>query len=367
MRQCGVARAEQPTKFDLVLNLNTAKELGLTVPQIHPSARRRGDRIKRRDFLALSASGAALWPLGVRAQEPGRTYRIGALQISSRDSHHIALYNTLSRGGFIEGRNLQIDGQGYGLLPEKFAEHAAELVKAEVDVILCGGAAAIRAAQQATRAIPIVGFTDDMLGEGLVRSLAHPGGNTTGVSILATELDEKRQELLIELIPGARRIAALADTRTTVPKKLQSLQGAASAKGVELVLQSVSTREEIVPAIEVAKASGVAGLNVLASPLLFGNRQMIFARTAALRFPAIYQWQEMAREGGLIGYGPSIVKIYADQVAQLLIQVLRGTRPADLPIRQPTNFGLVVNLKTAKALGLAVPPSILARADEVIE
>ena len=207
-----------------------------------------------------------------------------------------------------------------------------------------------------------------MVGEGLVRSLAHPGGDATGVSILATELDGKRQEILIELFPGVRRIAALADSRTAVPKKLQALQDAARARSVELVIHTVGTPEEIAPAIDAAKASGAAGLNVLASPLFFvPNQRIIFERTAALALPATYQWPEQAREGGLVGYGPSIVQIYRQQVSRLLVELLRGTKPADLPVEQPTTFELVVNLTTAKAIGLTIPESFLARADEVIE
>ena len=145
-----------------------------------------------------------------------------------------ALYDELSRRGFGEGQNLQIDGQGYGLRPEQFAQHAAELVRAKVDVILAGGNPAIRAAQQATATIPILGVTDDMVGSRLVGSMARPGGNTTGISLLATELDGKRLEILIEMVPGARRIAALADTNTTAPRQLQALQDAARARGIEL-------------------------------------------------------------------------------------------------------------------------------------
>jgi putative tryptophan/tyrosine transport system substrate-binding protein len=324
--------------------------------------------IERRKLIALLGGTILALPSEVHGQEPGRTYRIGSLQITSRDApNHIALYDEMSRLGFVEGQNLQIDGQGYGLRPEQFAQHAAELVKAEVDVIHCAGAAAFRAAQQATATIPILGVSDDMVGEGLVRSLAHPGGNTTGVSIFAIELDGKRQELLIELIPGARRIAALADSFTAAPTKLQALQDAARATGAELVIHTIGTPEDIAPAIDAAKASGVAGLNVLASPLLNTNRRIIFERTAALSLPAMYQWPEDAQESGLVGYGPSLVQIYRRQVSRLLAKILRGTKPADIPVEQPTTFELVINLKTAKALGLTIPPAIIGLADEVIE
>ena len=322
----------------------------------------------RRKIIALLGGTILASPLEVHGQEPGRTYRIGALYISPRDAPpYIALYDELSRLGFVEGQNLQVDGPGYGLRPEQFRQHAAELAKAKVDVIVCVGAAAIRAAQQATATIPILGVTDDMVAEGLVRSLANPGGNTTGVSILATELDGKRQELLIELMPGARRIAGLADSLVAGPNKVQALQDTARGRGVEVAIHTVGTPEEIAPAIDAAKASGVAGLNVLASPFFFANRRIIFERAAALGLPAMYQFPEMAQEGGLVAYGPSIVQIYRQQLSRLLVQLLRGTKPADLPVQQPTTFELVVNLKTAKALGLTIPESFLARADDVIE
>ena len=320
--------------------------------------------IDRRKLIALLGGAILAWPLAVRGQEPGRTYRIGALTLPRNAPNQVAFYDELSRLGFVEGQNLKLDEHGYGLRPEQFAQHAAELVAANVDVIVCGGGAAVRAAQQATATIPILGVADDMVGEGLVRSLAHPDGNTTGVSILATELDGKRQELLIELIPGTRHIAALA---ATAPKALQALQDAARAKGVELVIHNVGTPEEIAPAIDAAKASGAAGLNVLPSPLLFGNRRIIFERVAALGLPAMYQWPEMSQEGGVVAYGPSIVQIYRQLMSRLLVQLLRGTKPADLPVQQPTTFELVVNLKTAKGIGLTIPESFLARADEVIE
>ena len=171
----------------------------------------------------------------------------------------------------------------------------------------------------------------------------------------------------MELIPAARHIAALADSLTAASGKLQALRDMARTRNVELDIRAVGTPEEIAPAIDAAKASGAAGLNVLATALLFNNRRIIFERTAALGLPAIYQWPELAQEGGLVGYGPSIVGIYRQQLSRMLVQLFRGTKPGDLPVEQPTTFELVINLKTAKALGLTIPPSILARADEVIE
>jgi putative tryptophan/tyrosine transport system substrate-binding protein len=324
--------------------------------------------MNRRTLIALFGGASLALPLQVRAQQPGRTYRIGGLQSSPREApQNIALLDELRRLGFIEGQNLIIDPHGFGLRSEQFLQAAVELVNAQVDVILAGGNLAIRAAQQATTTLPILGVTDDMVGSGLAASMAHPGANTTGVSLLATELDGKRQELLTELIPAARHIAALTDPNTTAPGQLQALQEAARTHGVDLDIRTAATPEEIKPAIDAAKASGAAGLNVLASPVLFVNRRLIFERAAALHLPAIYQWPEMAREGGLAGYGPSIVQLFRDVVSRQLVKLLEGAKPADLPVEQPTRFELVINLNTAKELGLTIPQTVLLLADEVIE
>ena len=306
-------------------------------------------------------------PLAARAQEPGRTYRLGALFASPHDApHHVALVDELRRVGFVLGQNLSIDARGYGLRTDRFPDIARELVSAKVDVILCGGDPAIRAAQQATATIPILAMTDDMVGSGLVRSLANPGGNTTGVSILANQLDGKRQDILIEIVAGLRRMGTLADSNTTAPRELKALQDAARARGVELSLHRVAKPEEIAPAIDAAKNSGATALNVLATPLLFSNLRVIFERTAARRLPAMYQWPEMAEEGGFAAYGPRIVQIFRELLSRQLVKLLRGAKPADVPVEQPTQFELVVNVKTAKALGLSLPEAVLQRADRVI-
>jgi len=306
--------------------------------------------------------------LPVQAQELGRLYRLGSLHSAPRDApHQVAFFDEVRRLGFVEGQNLIVDWGGFGLRVDAFDEHARALVKARVDVIVVGGDAAVRAAQHATSEIPILGFTDDMVGQGFVHSLAKPGGNTTGVTILAAELDGKRQEILIEAMPRISRIAALVDSTITAPSHLEELAGAARGRGLTLSLHSVDRPEEITAAIDAAKASGAEALNVLASALLFNNRTIIFERVAALRFPAVYQWPEIADQGGLIGYGPRIVQLYRDVMARQVVKLMRGAKPADIPVEQPTKYELVINLKTAKALGLEVPPSLLARADEVIQ
>jgi putative tryptophan/tyrosine transport system substrate-binding protein len=327
------------------------------------------DLLKRREFVRLiGGAAAASWPCTVSAQVPGRMYRLAALSPNPREaSNFVAMFEELRRSGFIEGQNLMIDWRSYGQRVERISEFAAELVRPRIDVIFAGGDLGIRAIQRATATIPIVGFTDDMLGSQLVSSLARPSGNTTGISLLASELDGKRQEILIEAVPGLRRMAALADTETTSPRQLQALQDAARARGVEPSIHRVTKPEEITPAIDAAKASKAAALNVLASPILFANRQVILERAATLRLPAIYQWPDVAEHGGFIGYGPRHVQLYRDVVARQVIKILRGAKPADLPVEQPSKFELVVNLQTAKAIGLEVPASLVLRADKVIE
>jgi putative tryptophan/tyrosine transport system substrate-binding protein len=322
--------------------------------------------MRRREFITLLA--AAAWPIRARAQEQSRKYRIGFLYETPRGApHHAALFDELRRAGFVEGQNLELDWQGFGLRIEQLAQHAAELAKSRVDVIVCGGDLAIRAAQKATATVPIVALTDDMVGQGLVTSMAEHGGNMTGVSIFATELDGKRQEILIEAIPGLQRIATLIDSNTTPMRQLEALADAAHARGVELSLYQVTKLDQIVPAINAAKTSGDSAVNVLASPLLFANSPLIIERLSALRLPAVYQWPEMAEQGGLIGYGPRIIQIYREMIARQLIKLLRGARPADLPVEQPTRFDLVINLKTAKVLGIDLPASLVLRADQLIE
>jgi putative tryptophan/tyrosine transport system substrate-binding protein len=323
--------------------------------------------MRRREFITL-VGGAAAWPLAARGQEPGRIYRLGGVHSSPREApHHIAFFDELRRLGFIDGQNLLVDLAGYGLTVEQFEQHAAELVKTRVDVIMAGGDAAVRAVQRATTEIPILALTDDMVGQGFVRSLDQPGGNTTGVTILASELDGKRQEILIEAVPGVRRVATLADINTTPPSALRTLEDAARARGVELSVRPVARREEISSAVDAARASGAGALNVLGSALLFNNRSIIFERVAALRLPAIYQWPEMAEQGGLIGYGPLLVQLYRDIMSRQLAKLLRGVKPADLPVEQPTRFELIINLQAAKAIGHDVPAPLVLRADKVIE
>jgi putative tryptophan/tyrosine transport system substrate-binding protein len=224
--------------------------------------------IGRRELLAALGGAAAVWPLAARAQD-GQTHHIGVLNTNPRGSPVVtAVFDELRRSGLVEGRNLIVEGAGIGIPYPQFGNAARELAKKNIEALVVGGGApTIRAVQSVLPAMSIVGVADDMVGDGLARSLAQPGGNVTGVSLFAPELDGKRQELLIELLPDARRMASLADPRVQPPKQLQALKEAARARGIELSIYPVANPEGIIPAMDAAKAAGAEGLNVLAASL----------------------------------------------------------------------------------------------------
>jgi putative tryptophan/tyrosine transport system substrate-binding protein len=324
--------------------------------------------MRRREFMAL-LGGTVTWPFAASAQEAGRTYRIAFLGPTARDEPpYSALFDELQQSGFVEGQNMDVDASGFGVSKEQLAVRVASIVKAAPDVIFCGPAFTIRALQQATRTIPLVGLSEDFLAEGLVASLAKPDGNATGVSLLSIDLDSKRQELLISAVPATRKIAAMADSNTSTPQHLRALQDAARTRGVELSVFAIAKPTEIVPAVESAKAAGAGALNFLATPLFSAgvNRRIVFEAVADSRLPAMHQWPEMAEEGGFAAYGPRLVLIRRQQ-GRIAVKILRGAKPADIPVEQPDKFDLVINLKTAKTLGLTVSPTLLALADKVIE
>ena len=323
--------------------------------------------MRRRDFIMLVVGAAPMlsaWP-EAQAQEVGRTYRLGVLASNPRRrANWVAFFGELRKYGFIEGTNLSIVN-GFETPVERAEMVATAIVKAQPDAIITSSAMT-RIVQRGTQTIPILAVSDDLLAEQAITSLAHPGGNTTGISILATELDGKRQEILLEAVPAAGRVAILADPAVTRPQQLQRLEDEARAHGVRVSIHLAAKSEDIIQAVDGAAAEGAEALNVLASALLDKHRAQIIERTALTRLPAIYQWPEIAEEGGLIAYGPRLVALYRQHALQAM-KVLKGTKPADIPVEQPAKFELVINLKTAKALGLTVPSSLLARADEVIE
>ncbi|MEA3141734.1 MAG: hypothetical protein QOK23_3903 [Gammaproteobacteria bacterium] len=324
--------------------------------------------MRRRQFIALLGASALLSaPETLRAQEPGRTYRLGFLMPVPREAPAIgAFLDELRRLGFVEGQNLSIVPGGFEVRNDQIADLVPALVKAAPDVILSGGDANTRALQQVTRTIPIVVITEDMVAAGFANSLAQPGGNITGVSLMSPDLDGKRQDILIEAVPDAGRVAVLADSNVATLRHLQALEEAAQSHQRQLIIIRVASAEELVPAMNDARSRGAGALNVLASPMLFLNRRLVIGRAAELRMPAIYQWPETAEEGGLIGYGPRFIEVIR-QRGRTVGKILAGAKPADLPVEQPTTFELVINLKSARAIGHEVPAGLVLRADKVIE
>ena len=323
--------------------------------------------IRRRDFITL-LGGATVWPFAGRAEQTGNRASIGllwpgdALPASPRmESFRLGLRES----GFVEGQNVVITIRHPQRDPQQLPELAAELVRLKVDVILSNGDFAPRVAQQATKTIPIVAISDDVIGAGIIASLSRPGGNTTGLTILSPELSAKRLELLKEIVPGLTRVTALWDP-TAVASQLLMAENAARSLGINLHVSELRSRDDVADAVRAARDSQAQGLNVLSSPFLASLSREIIGLAAEYRLPAIYQWREQAEAGGLISYGPSLAAMWR-QAAMIVARVLNGANPADLPVEQPTKFELVVNARTARSLGLSIPTSVLLRADEVIE
>ncbi|MFZ2145235.1 MAG: ABC transporter substrate-binding protein [Xanthobacteraceae bacterium] len=323
--------------------------------------------MRRREFIALLGGSVAAWPFSARAQQTSMPL-VGVLRFDRKEIGNEIFVKPFLRYmkaiGWEEGRNIRFvfaSTEGHN---ERAPAIAGELVAQNAAVIVTFGDPGIRAAQRATNTVPIVGMTDDMVGSGLAASLARPGGNTTGVSILASELNAKRLEILRDFAPKVQRIAVLADASTISTQA--ELESVARELGVQLIRFEGQSPDEITRALDAVAAAQVGAVNVLASPLLAGARAAIIKRVRDARLPAIYQWPETVAEGGLLGYGPSIQLCYR-QIVSLVDKVLHGAKPADLAIEQPSRIGLAINLKAASELGMPVPPAILVRADEVIE
>jgi putative ABC transport system substrate-binding protein len=311
-----------------------------------------------------SIAVTTLLPTVVLAQEAGRTYRIGTvITVPLTDPTISTVLEELKGFGFVQGKNLVVDSRGLSLRPDQMAAVARQLAEAKVDLFLTGGAFATKAAQAASSTIPILAITDDMVSEGVVGSLTNRVGNTTGISILAAELDSKRQEILIELLPNAKKLAMLTDAAN---QRLAALQARARDGGVDVAILPVADPDDIEPALKQAKADGAAAVNIPASSFLFAMRRRIFAAATALGLGTMYQWTEGIREGALAAYGPSLDETFRQRARQAA-KLLRGAKPSDLPIEQPTAIKLAINLKLAGHLGIAIPPAVLQRADEVIE
>jgi putative tryptophan/tyrosine transport system substrate-binding protein len=322
--------------------------------------------MKRRDFITF-LGGAAAWPRALRAQQKVPVIGvIGSPSPGAVAADIAAFHEGLSEAGYVEGLNVAIEYRWAEGRLDQLPALAADLVARKVDVIAAlAGTPPALAAKGATSTIPIVFSMGDPVGLGLVASLARPGGNLTGVSSL--DLSPKRIEMVSELVPGAKVIALLVNPNNAIAAStIQNSQEAARTKGVELLVLKASTESEIDAAFATLSQAR-AGALMQPSDVLFNNRlDQLVALASRHAVPTIYDWREYPAAGGLISYGPSRTGLWR-QVGIYVGKILKGAKPADLPVEQPTRFELVVNLNTAKALGLTVPPSILARADEVIE
>jgi putative tryptophan/tyrosine transport system substrate-binding protein len=327
-------------------------------------------KLERREFITLLGGAAAAWPLAARAQQSGRLPTIGVLggATPSAESQRVAaLVQRLHELGWIEGHTIAIEYRWAEGRSARLAEIAAEFVRLGVDVIFATGTAPALAAKQATSMIPIVfPFAGDPIGTGLVASLARPGGNVTGMSNQATDLAAKRIELLREIVPHLRRLAVLANAGYPAAA-LEKGEVAAAARTLDLEVVSFEIREsnDIAPAFEAVKGKAEA-LFLVGDPLMTANRIRVTSLALAARLPTIYVHREYVDAGGLISYGANFPDLFR-RAAEVVDKILRGTKPGDIPVEQPTKFELAINLKTANALGLDVPPTLLALADEVIE
>jgi ABC-type uncharacterized transport system substrate-binding protein len=329
--------------------------------------------VRRREFITLLSAGAAAWPLAARAQRE-RVRRIGLLINLAADdpesqARRAAFQQGLQQLGWTDGRNVRIIARWGAGDADQLRRSAAELVAFAPDVILATSSPALAASQQATRAVPIV-FTSvvDPVGGGFVDSLARPGGNVTGFALFEYGLSGKWPELLKQIEPGVTRAAVLRDAATlrTASGQSAAIEAAAPSLGVELSPAVVRDAHEIERAVTTFAGESNGGLIVTGSPLAAIHRDLIVTLAARHRLPAVYPFRYFITRGGLISYGPDSIEPYR-RAAAYVDRILKGEKPANLPVQAPTKYDLVINLKTAKSLGLTVPPSLLARADEVIE
>jgi ABC-type uncharacterized transport system substrate-binding protein len=325
--------------------------------------------MRRREFMGL-IGGAMTWPFVARAQQPGKLPTIGFLGAAtpSAASQWVAAFaQRLRELGWTEGRTVVIEYRWAEGRSERFAEIAAEFVRLKVDVIVTWGTASVVAAKQATSVIPIVfAAAGDPVGAGLVASLARPGGNVTGSSNQAADVAGKRLALLREVVPGLRRLAILANIGSPIGGvQMGEAQTTARTLGLEVATLEIRRAQDIAPALEAIKGR-VEALYVVSEALVFTHRIRIHTLALAARLPTMHDYREYVEAGGLMSYGPNFPGFFR-RAADFVDKILRGAKPTDLPVEQPTKFDLVFNLTTAKALGLTIPEAFLLRADEVIE
>ncbi len=327
--------------------------------------------MKRREFVTLVGGGAVAWPLAVRAQQPASLPTIGFLGAATPTTASpwlAAFVERLREVGWTAGRNVAIEVRWSEGRADRAAEIAAEFVRLKVDVIATWGSASVLAAKRLTSVIPIVfAVVGDPIGTGLVASLARPGGNVTGLSNQNADLAGKRLEFFREVLPRLRRLAIMVNVVSPAAVlDAGEVQAAASRLGLDVTMLEIRQAEDIAPALAVLDPAPADALFVVGDPLTFTNRTRINALALGARLPATYPSREFIAAGGLMSYGANLHDLFR-RAAEQVDKILRGAKPADIPVEQPTKFDLVINLTTAKALGLEMPPMLLARADEVIE
>src|SRR5262245_14978612 len=322
----------------------------------------------RRGFISTLAGGVFAAPLAAEAQQADRVHRIGWLGPDQTFHRREWLVQDLRDLGYVDGRNVEIAYRFAKGNIDRLAAIAAELVGLKVDVIVAVSQPAVQAAQHATRTIPIVMFgVGDPVATRLVDNLTRPGGNITGLSQLSPELSAKRLALLKEAVPGASRIAVLSNpTNPSNAPQIKDTSGAARTLGVSLQVLEIRSADDLDRAFQAAARERANALVTLDDLLIFTERERIMALAASRRLPAIYGWPQFPQAGALMSYGVEFRSMYK-QAAIFVAKILKGAKPADLPVEQPTKFELIINLKTAKALGLTIPQSLLLRADEIIQ
>jgi putative tryptophan/tyrosine transport system substrate-binding protein len=325
--------------------------------------------MKRREFITLLGGAAVSWPLPVRAQQPAMQV-VGFLTATNMISYQLkAIQKGLNEGGYVEGRNLAIISRSANGQFDRLSTLAADLVASKVSVILAiGSPVPARAAKAATSTIPVVfAYGGDPVSDNLVASLNRPGGNVTGVTFIGTALTSKKLELLREIAPDVTDIGLLVNpTGTLAEMQIKDAKEATQRLGQRLHVINASSGGEIDAAFATISQLNVGALFVGTDPIFASYRDQLAALTARYKIPAIYNIREYCEAGGLMSYGASLTNTWY-QAGVYVTRILKGEKPADLPVMQPTNFELVINLKTAKALGLTVPPQLLTRADEIIE
>jgi len=327
--------------------------------------------MRRRDFITRLGGAAAAWPLGADAQQAAPPVRIGLLAFGQDLASPLfdAFREEMRKLGHFEGRTYGVEFRSARGDPDRLRSLAVELARLPVDVILADSGTASIAAKQATAVIPIVmAVVSDPIGIGLVASLARPGGNVTGFSILSPQLGSKRLALLKEAVPAAKLVGVLLNPASPVTgaQQLALIKDAALALHIDLVTSEAQTPDSIPAAIDRLVARGISALMVVGDAVFFNQHKLIVDLAAAKRLPGIYPEREYAEAGGLIAYGPSVPDNFR-RAASYVARILKGEKPGDLPVEQPVKFELVINLKTANAIGIAVPPELPLRADEVIE